>query len=150
MSETSSILEAEIVELQKRIEEKRNLLEDKTGIIIEERDLVKSAITEMAGASFQTSTVPSDDDTDDDQNDLIKKSKATTVNRNNQYTISYLDNLDEESVVSLNGYIEKIPTDGIVKTIQIVAEENPFILDAFHDALVDKLYDDLKASGTIK
>jgi len=146
MPETSSTLEAEIMELQKRIEEKRNLLEDKTGIIIEERDLAKMVIAEMASSAIQASTVVSDDTVQD----AGALPKATTPQKINiKHNVSYLDSLDEDSIALVNGYLDKIPQDGFVKTIQTVASENPFILDAFHDALVDKLYDDLKASGEI-
>ena len=63
---------------------------------------------------------------------------------------SYLDRLDDESATKLNTYIAEIGQYGIVKTLNKVMTEEPFIIDALHDALIDRLYDELKAKGLIK
>ncbi len=137
MSEKSNVLEEEIVELQKLIEAKRNELEDAGGVVVEERDLVRQAVAEMVSSSLPATS------------DEEEKKKTPTI-QNKDNGASYLDNLDEDSVASVNTYIEQISQVGIVKTIKTISEESPYILDAFHDALIDKLYDDLKASGAIK
>ena len=39
---------------------------------------------------------------------------------------------------------------GLKQALVSVQVEEPFIIDAFHDALVDRLYDELKTRGIIK
>jgi hypothetical protein len=41
-------------------------------------------------------------------------------------------------------------SEGIEKSAKEAAKSGPFILDAFHDALTSKLYDELKKRGLLK
>lgn len=140
---SSGGLEAEIVELQKRIEEKRNQLEQ-AGNIVEERDLVRNVITESFTNAFKANA-----NDDDEIKTPVKDFKAKPVNHSGS-SISYLDTLDQNSVETVNSYLQAIPTDGIIKTIGRVRLESPYIIDAFHDSLVDKLFEELKSRGIIK
>ena len=136
----SQAIEAEIAQLQRMIETKRNQLEGQGGMI-EEKELVRGAVQEMlteeAGSGIQAAPV----------------ARPTTMASSQTSATggaSYLDRLDEESTAKLNTYIAEIGQRGIVKTLNKVMAEEPFIIDAFHDALIDRLYDELKAQGLIK
>jgi len=62
----------------------------------------------------------------------------------------YLDNLSDEEKESLNHYIGLIPERGIARAIDAVRNEQPLLIDAFHDVLADKLYDELKTHGLVE
>ena len=62
----------------------------------------------------------------------------------------YLDNLDEESINKVQLLVNETFNKGIKKTIEEIQHEEAFIIDAYHDALVDKLYEELKARGVVK
>lgn len=62
----------------------------------------------------------------------------------------YLDNLSDEEKEELNHYIGLIPERGIARAIDAVRNEHPLLIDAFHDVLADKLYDELKTHGLVE
>lgn len=132
MDNSFGVLEAEIVELQKKIEEKKNLLETKGGII-EERSLVSEAVSDLfSGASSPNLAVASSSGARTDDN------KA-----------SYLDHLDNQTAETVTSLIEKMPQVGIAKVVAEAQMGNPYLIDALHDALVDKLYEELVTRGFI-
>ena len=63
---------------------------------------------------------------------------------------SYLDSLDPETTIRVNELITLVGTKGLNAAIIASQGEPAFVLDAFHDALVDRLYDELVAQGLIK
>lgn len=136
----SPVLEAEIAELSRQIEEKRRELETQSGII-SDREVVAETIAESfnSEALEQTITMGQNGETS-----LPINISPTTA------TGTYLDTLDENSIATLNGLITMVSTDGIAKAISTAATHGPFMLDAFHDALVDKLYNELLARGLVK
>ncbi|HNZ55243.1 MAG TPA: hypothetical protein PKN73_00760 [Candidatus Paceibacterota bacterium] len=138
----SQAIEAEIAQLQKMIEVKRNQLEAQSGIV-EEKELVRSAIQEMITESAETDSKAA-------LSQPVVAAKTKVVPTGNASGASYLDRLDDESAVKLNAYIAEIGQHGIVRTLNKVVAEEPFIIDAFHDVLVDKLYEELKTKGLIK
>lgn len=135
-------LEVEIAELQKMIEAKRDELE-KSGGIVEEKDLVRQSVKEM----FLDSSTPS-----------LATANATTptqtsttpVAQNVPTNASYLDYLDPQTTEIINQLISEIPAKGISSVIAEASNQEPFVVDALHDALVDKLYDELKTRGLVK
>lgn len=138
----SQAIEAEIAQLQKMIEIKRNQLEAQSGIV-EEKELVRGAVQEMVAESAETDL------------EVAPIQSVSTISTGTTATggasgASYLDRLDDESAVKLNAYIAEIGQHGIVRTLNKVVAEEPFIIDAFHDVLVDKLYEELKTKGLIK
>ena len=137
----TNVLELEIAELQKRIEEKKNALEQQGGII-EEKELVNNAVKEMflAGQVAPTSTQPVID---------IGATAHTTVQTDDRQG-SYLDHLDDQTASLINELIQKMPTVGIAKVVAEAQVAGPYVTDALHDALVDKLYDELKSRGIVK
>lgn len=131
-------IEAEIAQLQQMIEVKRNQLESQSGIV-EEKELVRSALKEMIGLGEPQAAPASSV-----SNGQAISQTTSTISG------SYLDRLDEEGVATVNRYIEGIGQQGLVKTLNKVAAESPFVVDAVHDVLVDKLYEQLKAKNLIK
>lgn len=130
---SKNTIEQEIMDLSKKIEEKRRVLEEQNGII-EEKELVRSAVAEkVSQAAPQTiSTVQP----------IQTQTKTTSK--------SYLDVIDEKSATEVNRLIEIVFSKGITAALKEVENEEPFIMDAFHDALIDKMYDELKSRGIVK
>lgn len=79
--------------------------------------------------------------------ELFGKSEPTA---NTPAPMHYLDNLSDEEKESLNHYIELIPERGIARAIDAVRNEQPLLIDAFHDVLADKLYVELKTHGLVE
>ncbi|MFA5736689.1 MAG: hypothetical protein WC893_00790 [Candidatus Paceibacterota bacterium] len=139
---SNKMIEAEIVELQKKIEEKRNQLEKQSGIM-EEKSLVREAFQEMIAKKIEEEpeTTPAS------KVDLVGEPQKTSwIN----VSASYLDRLDEKTISKLNIYIDEINQQGIVRTLKKAITDEPFVIDALHDILVDKLYEELKNRGLIK
>lgn len=133
-------LEVEIAELQKKIDEKRNILENQNGII-EERELVSSALSELfTGVGAQTTTnqvTPA--------SDIKFTSSESPIDSG-----SYLDQLDDQTTTNVTSLIEELPNLGIAKVVAKASAESPFLVDVLHDALVDKLYGELVSRGLVK
>lgn len=132
--EIQSNLEQEIALLEREIQSKRQELEKKSGMVIESREALHHLVGEKLGKS-----TPSPGPSTTAQAPSPSSGAA-----------SYLDNLDPASVAKVNDLIGKVSKQGIAKTIEEARRAEPFILDAFHDALVDKLHGELKARGLVK
>ena len=139
-------LEQEIADLQKMIETKRDQLE-KEGGIVEEKELVRQSVKEMFLDKAVPSSAPATDTT---QTDATQKPTVVPASDNVQASDSYLDHLDDQTAEIINHLVAEIPQKGITPVINEVAGQEPFVVDAFHDALVDKLYDELKSRGIVK
>ena len=116
-----SVIEAEIAELSRAIEEKKARLES-AGENYEKRDLVRESLREKI-LDVAVPAVP-----------------VTVVAANSG---DYVDNLDDASREKVTSFIERTFLQGISKTLGAIVHEEPYIIDAYHDALVDKLYDEL-------
>ncbi len=134
--DNSSSIEAEIAELSKTIEQKRKLLEESKGVF-EDKEVLRQAVGEkisehaaMAAGAYGAAQ---------------KTTKTTHATGS-----SYLDNLDEESIEQINHLLGLVFSKGINEAIKEASLMPPFIIDAFHDALVDKLYNELKERGIVK
>lgn len=130
-------LELEIAELQKMIETKRDQLEREGGIY-EEKELVREAVGEML--DHQISQSPNS------TSPQLEAIKTSTPSSN----ASYLDCLDSSVLDKVNQLIVAVSVKGLGATVDQLVNQEPLIIDAFHDALVDKFYDELKARGFIK
>ena len=133
MDNSFGVLEAEIAELQKKIEEKKNILEGQSGIV-EERAIVSEAVEEL----FIQPVVSSS------QKIADNNSSASTTKDN-----GYLEHLDPQTIESITSLIERIPQVGIAKVVSEASLGSPYLIDALHDALVDKLYEELLARGIV-
>ncbi len=144
----NSNIEAEIFELSQKIAEKRRELEAGKGMVEErsfdtaqDRELVKAALGDKI-----SNTVPQ----------AVVSSAVTGATIKPAITgasapagKSYLDYLDEESRAIVESLVESVFTNGLDKTLKSLEVQEPFIIDAFHDVLTDKIHDELKKRGAI-
>ena len=121
-----SILEADIERLSKEIAEKRNLLEHKN---LSERELIKKSLEPMIKQTQLSDQRP----TTDDQRQI-----------GSQVLPNYLKDSPLEIKLQVEKLIDAFFHQGIEKTIKEAQKNNDFVLDAFHDALTDKLHEELK------
>jgi hypothetical protein len=61
----------------------------------------------------------------------------------------YVDNASEEVKLEVEYLLDIAFHQGILKADREARKTNPFVLDAFHDALVKKLYPKMKADGVL-
>ncbi len=133
MAETFSreVVEQEIAELSEAIRTRRAILEKEKGLMEEggEKELVKEAVGEKIKA-IKPEFTP-------------KKSQGGAP-------VHYLDRLDDETNKKINHLAEEVFSSGLKKTLKNLQYEEPFMVDALHDLLVDKYYEELKARGFVK
>ncbi len=122
--EQEKILEAEIAELSKAIEDKRSALAAERGALPPEREVVHQVVSDYVGPKITSAPAQIADD--------------------------YLNTLDEVSTAKVNTLIATIGERGFKQAITAAKQESPFVLDAFHDALVSHLYEELKSRGVVK
>jgi len=133
MTEGGANLEQEIAALSEQIEAKRSQLERERGGHVESHEILHTIVGEKINQQ-----IPAFNPT------------SSTASRGASSNLkSYLDDLGPVDIEKLNALIDLIPKLGIAKTIEQVKNETPFLLDAFHDALVDKLHDELKKQKLI-
>ncbi len=128
---SSNNLETEIAELSKQIEAKRRLLESERGVLVEDREAVATVIKEELFSGQTTE---------------VMGAKTTS----SEPSSNYLDNVDEETVESVNALLSQIPEQGFRKTAALAEKMSPYYLDIFHDVLTTRLYDELKTRGYLK
>lgn len=136
----SSDIEKEIEELSRQIEERRKLLSKEKGVASNEetdKDLIRESVLENFGERL--SPEPQMEESLEEK-DLIREEAPLPIKKKGHY----LDNLPEEITTRINDLISKIPDRGLEKTIKEAQSLDPASLDAFHDALTDKLYEELK------
>ena len=123
-----SILEADIERLSKEIAEKRNLLEHKN---LSERELIKKSLEPMIR-----------------QQPLVGNQQSDVSGQLSDVNSQILPNYLKDSPLEIKLQVEKLIDaffhQGIGKTIKEAQKNGDFVLDAFHDALTDKLHKELK------
>jgi hypothetical protein len=142
-----NIIEAEIAQLSKEIEDKRRQLESQRGITGEstgDKELVRAVMAEKIFPA-QPSSAPAATQTTAAQAIVPPPPPPKPA-----AGVSYLDSLDANAVETVNMLINKAFSGGLTKAISKAQEETPYILDAFHDALTDKLYEELKSRKLVK
>lgn len=110
-------LEADIERLSKEIAEKKNRLEYKN---FSEKELVKKSLE----PAFQKQIV-----------------NFQSVGGASQQT-GY--NIPSEAKIRVEELVNSLFKQGIEKVVKRARRASPFILDAFHDTLTDKFYEELK------
>ncbi len=118
-------LEADIERLGKEIVEKKKLLEHKN---LSDRELVKQTlhpIIKQAAVEPQTAA------------SQISSTQSNVLP-------NYLQNSSTDVKVEVEKLVDLTLHQGIEKVAKIASKSNAFILDAFHDALTDKMYEELK------
>lgn len=127
-----SIIEKDIERLNKEIIEKRNLPEYKK---VPEKELVRQALQPLIKQQV---------------NYPIQTQKQPIIRSEDKILPDYL----KDSPVELKLHVEKLLNlvfhQGIKKTVKEASRAGAFVLDALHDALTDKLYEELKNRGLIE
>ncbi|HET8581501.1 MAG TPA: hypothetical protein VFL98_03500 [Candidatus Paceibacterota bacterium] len=125
----SPAFEAEVAAINTEIASRRSVLEREAGIeSAASQEIAKAAIGNALHDAAQAAAAPAD--------------PAASSG-------SYLDHTDPATAASVNALIDEIQEKGIAAAIADARTKDPYILDAFHDALVDKLYDALSQRGLI-
>ncbi len=128
-------LAAEIAELEKLITEKRNLIEQKSGLVSEgtDRELVREVLADKIYGTPAPAVGPA----------MPVKTLAAGSG-------SYLDYLDKENAAKVSQLLTLISQEGLAKAIaeaRRASQNEPFLLDAFHDAAADYLGNHLRAKA---
>ena len=136
---SDNVLEAEIAELNKEIEAKRALLESKHGITSE-----RGALHEVVAEKLDRSSADAVALRQELQNSMASGSQTVQSQKG-----GYLNSLSDGQAEMINQLVSLIPTKGIKYAVAEAKKLEPFLVDAFHDALVDKLYDELANRGLV-
>ena len=81
----------------------------------------------------------------------LEKPTAPTPQVQSPNLPDYMENATDQEKQEIEELVNLSLTGGIKKAIQKAKQShNPFVIDAFHDAIVDKLYDELVKKGVIK
>lgn len=122
-------LEKDIEKLGKEVAKEKNYSENKE---VPERELIKQIITPLVlrgnhSAQRQTAVSPH----------AVYKEKDAGLP-------DYLENSPAEIKFQVEKLVETVFSEGLSRAVKKAASANPFVMDAFHDALTDKLYGELK------
>jgi len=121
-----NIIEQDIKRLSQEIAEKRNLAEYKN---LSEKELVKQTLEPIIRQPF---------------NQPIQPPVQPQVPAEQTILPDYLKDSPDEIKIQVEELIDSVFHQGLNKTIHEAQKAGPFVLDAFHDALTDKLYEELK------
>lgn len=121
---TGNNLEKELVQLGREVSEKRNLPKHKD---LSERELIKKSLEPVikqmpTGAPISGQPVQVDGQASPDD----------------------LNNLPAEAKIKVEKLINLVFNDGLMSGVKEAQKSDAFVLDAFHDALTDKFYEELK------
>lgn len=117
-------LERDIERLSREVQEKKNLPENKEK---SEKEIIKQTI----GPLIQQAASDSQGAASDEE---VQESVLP----------EYLKESPEEIKLEVEKLVDSVFHNGLAKTASRVRKADPFVLDAFHDALTDKLYEELK------
>lgn len=126
-----NVLETDIEKISAEIAEKKKLLEHKD---VSERELIKQSIKASVQVKQQLTT---DKDKNEDKNTNFAKNFLPDYFKD-------VKNLPPETKSQIELLIDLTLHQGIDKTVHRAQRFNPFIIDAFHDILTDKLHEELK------
>jgi hypothetical protein len=124
------VLEADIERLSREIKEKKELLENKG---VSNKELLKQTLGPIVKQTgriqpTQTNIQPADD---------------------NKFLSDYLKDAPADVKIKVEKLIDSAFRHGLSGAVNEARRFDPFILDAFHDTLTDKLYDELKKRGLL-
>lgn len=129
----SNVLEQEIAELNEMIAEKRRALESAENIVSEE-EIVKEVVRE--------SFAPADMAMSRENPGRPQVAPATASS-------DYLDTLDDDTKIMVQNLVDRLPEIGVRKILEEAKGESFAVLDAFHDFLASRLYQELKDRGLV-
>lgn len=83
----------------------------------------------------------------------LASSQKTTITSNTSLP-AYLENDTDPNDVAVKEFVEnlvnRVFTDGLEQTIAVAKKQPPFVEDAFHDALVEKIVPELRRRGVLR
>ncbi len=125
-----NIVEQDIERLSREIKERQLTVESKG---VSERELVKQAIYPLVKQQPAPAIQPTE----------------PSLSTEERVLPDYLKDSSREIKLKVEQLIDLTFHHGIEKAASEARKFNPFILDAYHDALTDKLYEELKKRGLI-
>lgn len=131
----SVVLEQEIAELNEMIAEKRKALESAENIVSEE-EIVKEVVKE----SFVPTDLAMGRET---------PGRAQPAPVSSASVVDYLDSLDDETKITVQALIDQLPEIGVRKVLEEASRQPFVVLDAFHDFIASRLYQELKDRGLV-
>lgn len=128
-----SILEADIKRLTNEIKEKEALLANKE---LSRKELIKEAIRPIIKKDYiePEKAKPA----------AVLTEQAQIKEKDSGVLPSYVKNMPPGVKIKVEKLIDVVFHQGIEKAAEMAKQENAFVLDAFHDALADKLYEELE------
>ena len=78
------------------------------------------------------------------ESDQVKEVIKDTIRDGESVLPSYLDDMAPEVKLKIEKLADGVFHKGLKKTLVEAKKEGPFFLDALHDVLSDKLYDEMK------
>lgn len=124
-------LEQNIKELEQRLEALRKQKEQK-----EPRQVVKDYLVEKTRPRTAAPITPSP---------FFSKTKPDPKTKPEEKDLpDYMKDCDEKTKSTVSQLIQTAWQKGIEAAVRESRQHGPFVVDALHDALVDKLYDQLK------
>lgn len=121
-----NFLEQDIERLSKEVAEKRNLPEYKE---LSEKELIKQTLQPLIKQPITQLTQP----------------KVQSIEPTEEaFLPNYLKDSPAEVKLRVEKLVDSVFHQGIEKTVKEAKGGDAFVLDAFHDALTDKLYEELK------
>ena len=131
-----SVLEADIEKLSREISEKRNLPEYKD---VSEKELIKESLKPFLQQAGLTATV---------QNQPLAKDENSGQKGN--ILPSYLKDEPAEIKLQVEKLVDEVFHEGLKKAVAEAKKSGFFLEDAFHDALTEKFYEELRERGMLK
>ena len=122
-------LEADIRKLSQEVAEKKTLPQYER---VPDREIVKRSLAPLVSQpAVQTPLKSGDEEGEED------------------FLPDYLKEADPEMKLAVERLVDQAFHEGIARAVSSAQAAGPFILDSFHDALADKLYEELKARKLI-
>ena len=121
-------IEKDLERLTAEIQEQKNRPETRS---LSEREVLKKSVQAISGSSPQV------------------QEPAIPLQKPSSPLPTYLDSGDPKIKVEVEKLIDLIFHEGLFKALKEAKKHPPFIEDAFHDALVDKLLPELKEKGIV-
>ncbi|MEK7144019.1 MAG: hypothetical protein AAB820_01670 [Patescibacteria group bacterium] len=117
-------LEKELIQLAKEVSEKRGMPEYEK---LSERELVKETLGPLINQASPSGS-----------------SAAVSDSRTATISLDDLSNLPAEAKIQVEKLVESVFKEGLENGVKNAKKSDAFVLDAFHDALTDKFYEELK------
>ncbi len=132
-----SFKEQEIAELERLLEEKKRALGKEKGAPLEQKEMLREIVREEFTPEREDISAAS------------PPPAAAHTHPQDADSVTEIQALPEDQ--RLHALVDMVFTKGIYKAVHLTQRMNdPYLTDAFHDALVDALYEELVRRGVMK